>query len=107
MFPCGFSERLDTRIQKIMELEFLRETVFKVGTLSQTSSPKSTRLGAKPDDPFLNVIGRDDDYLASQSPLNRGYRVTGNCADALFKIYKCKGCSFTKYHTQSPKESHL
>jgi len=48
------------------------------------------QIGAKKDTPFLNIIGRDDELFGSQSPINRGYRISGNCADALFKFTRAK-----------------
>ncbi|NOZ90005.1 MAG: hypothetical protein GXO60_01835 [Epsilonproteobacteria bacterium] len=48
------------------------------------------KVGAKLDDPFLNIIGRDDKYFGTQNPWSRGYKLKGNCADALFKFTNAK-----------------
>lgn len=48
-----------------------------------TSYPK---VGAKPTDPFLNIIGRDDPYFGTQNPWNNAYHNEGHCGDALFNF---------------------
>jgi hypothetical protein len=48
------------------------------------------KVGAKLDDPFLNIIGRDDEYFGKQNPWNNGYDNEGHCGDALFKFKNAK-----------------
>ncbi len=48
------------------------------------------KIGAKKDDPFLNIIGRDDEYFGKQNPWNNAYRNEGHCGDALFKFTNAK-----------------
>jgi len=48
------------------------------------------KVGAKRDDPFLNIIGRDDQYFGKQNPWNNAYRNEGHCGDALFKFTNAK-----------------
>ncbi len=48
------------------------------------------KVGAKIDDPFLNIIGRDDQYFGKQSPWNNAYDNEGHCGDALFRFTNAK-----------------
>jgi predicted esterase len=48
------------------------------------------KVGAKKDDPFLNIIGRDDQYFGKQNPWNNAYNNEGHCGDALFKFSNAK-----------------
>jgi len=48
------------------------------------------KIGAKRDDPFLNIIGRDDQYFGKQNPWNNAYDNQGHCGDALFKFTHAK-----------------
>ncbi|MEJ1497522.1 MAG: hypothetical protein RPU13_13755 [Candidatus Sedimenticola sp. (ex Thyasira tokunagai)] len=41
------------------------------------------RLGSRPDEPFLNIIGRDDDYFAKDSPMNENLKVVGHGTETL------------------------
>ena len=48
------------------------------------------KVGAKPTDPFLNIIGRDDPYFGRQNPWNNAYHNDGHCGDALFNFTLAK-----------------
>ena len=48
------------------------------------------KIGAKVDDPFLNIIGRDDELFGTQNPWSRGYNTKGHCGDALFRFSNAK-----------------
>jgi pimeloyl-ACP methyl ester carboxylesterase len=88
MFLVGYSEG-GVATARYSGVEFLGRVVLGWSCEANffTNYPQ---IGAQLDDPFLNIIGRDDELFGKQSPLNRGYRVTGNCADALFKFTNAK-----------------
>jgi len=88
MFLVGFSEG-GVAVSRYSGVEFVGRVVLG-WSCEANFFTQYPQIGAKADDPFLNVIGRDDELFGSQSPLNRGYRVTGNCADALFKFTNAK-----------------
>jgi predicted esterase len=48
------------------------------------------KVGAKEGDPFLNIIGRDDQYFGKQNPWSSAYKNEGHCGDALFKFTNAK-----------------
>jgi predicted esterase len=48
------------------------------------------KVGAKRDDPFLNIIGRDDQYFGKQNSWNNSYNNEGHCGNALFKFTHAK-----------------
>jgi len=88
MFLVGYSEG-GVAVARYSGVEFIGRVVLGWSCEANflTDYPQ---IGAKPDEPFLNIIGRDDELFGKQSPLNRGYRVSGNCADALFKFKRAK-----------------
>ncbi len=51
---------------------------------------KYSKVGADRNDPFLNIIGRDDEYFGKQNPWNNAYHNEGHCGDALFKFKNAK-----------------
>jgi hypothetical protein len=48
------------------------------------------KVGAKEDDPFLNIIGSDDRYFGRNNPWNNSYNNQGHCANALSRFRKAK-----------------
>lgn len=46
--------------------------------------------GSYKNDPFLNIVGRDDAYFGKFSHLNKKYNNEGHCGDALFRYKHAK-----------------
>ncbi len=54
------------------------------------------KLGSKKKEPFLNIMGTDDQFFSTKSSLNRKYKVQGNGIDALKKYRYAKIVILTK-----------
>lgn len=48
------------------------------------------KIGARKKDPFLNIIGTEDEYFANDSETNKHYEVDGHATQALIKFKKAK-----------------
>lgn len=51
---------------------------------------KDFKLGVKKCEPFLNIIGTQDEYFGKDSKPNKKHKVSGNCTQALLKYRKAK-----------------
>jgi hypothetical protein len=47
---------------------------------------KNFKIGAKKNEPFLNIIGTQDEYFSKNSQPNKNYEVQGHCTKALKKF---------------------
>ncbi len=88
MFLVGYSEG-GVAVARYSGVEFLGRVVLG-WSCEANFFTEYPQIGARADVPFLNIIGKDDELFGERSHLNRGYRVTGNCADALSKFTKAK-----------------
>ena len=51
---------------------------------------KNFKLGSKKSEPFLNIIGTDDEFFAKDTKLNKNYKVTGNGIEKLKNFENAK-----------------
>lgn len=94
---------LDYNLKKVLKLDFIdKKNIFLMGhseggvaaSIYKSKSVKARiitafscehsyfyeniKLGSRDDEPFLNIIGTDDEYFARDSILNRDYNVDGH-----------------------------